>query len=81
MEEQTTIILDKEQLLILCSAIIIAGMASNYSTVSPTSTHLLVAQGLAQSLLDSSQKESFVFDYIFDKSHRTIASYSINLSD
>ena len=56
MEEQTTIILDKEQLLILCSAIIIAGMASNYSTVSPTSTHLLVAKGLAQSLLDSIQK-------------------------
>ena len=56
MEEQTTIILDKEQLLILCSAIIIAGIASNYSTVSPTSTHLLVAQGLAQSLLDSIQK-------------------------
>ena len=57
MEEQTTIILDKEQLLILCSAIIIAGMASNYSTVSPTSTHLLVAQGLAQSLLDSILKK------------------------
>ena len=57
MEEQTTIILDKEQLLILCSAIIIAGIASNYSTVSPTSTHLLVAQGLAQSLLNSIQKK------------------------
>ena len=57
MEEQTTIILTKEQLLILCSAIIIAGMASNYSTVSPTSTHLLVAQGLAQSLLDSILKK------------------------
>ena len=57
MEEQTTIILDKEQLLILCSAIIIAGIASNYSTVSPTSTHLLVAQGLAQSLLDSILKK------------------------
>ena len=56
MEEQTTIILDKEQLLILCSAIIIAGMASNYSTVSPTNTLLFVAQGLAQSLLDSIPK-------------------------
>ena len=55
MEEQT-IILDKEQLLILCSAIIIAGIASNYSTTAPTNTHLLVAQGLAQSLLDSIQK-------------------------
>ena len=56
MEEQTTIILNKEQLLILCSAIIIAGIASNYSTVSPTNTLLLVAQGLAQSLLDSIPK-------------------------
>ena len=56
MEEQTTIILDKEQLLILCSAIIIAGMASNYSTGSPSTTHLLVAQSLAQSLLAPIQK-------------------------
>ena len=57
MEDQTTIILTKEQLLIICSAIIIAGIASNYSTVSPSSTHLLVAQGLAQSLLDSILKK------------------------
>lgn len=56
MEEQTTIILDRDQLLFLASSIIIAGIASNYSTVSPTSTHILVAQGLAQSLLDSIQK-------------------------
>ena len=57
MEEQTTIILDKDQLLFLASAIILAGIASNYSTVSPTTTHLLVAQGLAQSLLDSILKK------------------------
>ena len=56
MEEQTTIILNKEQLLILYSASIIAGIASNYSTVSPTNTHLLVAKCLAQSRLDSIQK-------------------------
>ena len=56
MEEQTTIILTKEQLLILCTAIIIAGIASNYSTVSPSTTHLLVAKGVAQSLLDSIYK-------------------------
>ena len=56
MEDKTTIILTKEQLLIICSAIIIASIASNYSTVSPTSTHLLVAKGLAQSLLDSISK-------------------------
>ena len=57
MEEQTTIILDKEQLLILASSIIIAGIASNYSTVSPSTTHVLVAQNLAQSLLDSILKK------------------------
>ena len=56
MEEQTTIILNKEQLLILCSAIIIAGIASNYSTVSPTKTQVLVAQNLAHSLWDSISK-------------------------
>ena len=56
MEDQTTIILTKEQLLIICTAIIIAGIASNYSTVSPSSSHVLVAKGLAQSLLDSIYK-------------------------
>ena len=58
MEEQNTQPLStRDQLLFLASAIIIAGIASNYSTVSPTSTHLLVAQGLAQSLLDSILKK------------------------
>lgn len=44
---------DREQLLILATAIIIAGMASNYSTVCPSTSHLLVAKSLAQDLLDS----------------------------
>ena len=57
MEEQNTQPLStRDQLLFLASAIIIAGIASNYSTVSPTNTHVLVAKGLAQSLLDSIQK-------------------------
>ena len=56
MEEQTTIILNKEQLLIICSAIIIAGIASNYSTVSPSISHSCIAKNLAQSLLDSISK-------------------------
>ncbi len=56
MEDQTTIILTKEQLLIICTAIIIAGIASNYATVSPSTTHLLVAKGVAKSLLDSIYK-------------------------
>ena len=56
MEEQTTPILTKEQLLILCSSIILAGIASNYSTVSPTTTHSCIAKDLAQSLLDAISK-------------------------
>ena len=56
MEEQTTPILTKEQLLILCSSIILAGIASNYSTVSPSVSHSCIAKDLAQSLLDSISK-------------------------
>lgn len=56
MEDQTTIILTKEQLLIICSAIILAGMSSNYTTRYPSESHALVAKGVAQSLLDSIYK-------------------------
>ena len=57
MEEQKTIIIiDKESLLFLASAIILAGMASNYSTRYPSETHALVAQGVAKFLLTSIQK-------------------------
>ena len=44
---------DREQLLILATAIIVAGMASNYSTVCPYTSHVLVAKRLAQDILDS----------------------------
>ena len=54
MEEQNiTIRFDREQLLFLASVIIIAGIASNYSTVSPSAFHGILAQSLAQSILDS----------------------------
>ena len=53
MEEQNiTIRFDREQLLFLASVIIVAGIASNYSTVSPSSFHGILAQSLAQSILD-----------------------------
>ena len=52
MENQTTIILTREQLLVITSAVILAGIASNYSTVSPSSSHALVAVSVAEILLD-----------------------------
>lgn len=42
----------KDQLLVITSAIILAGMAANYSTVSPSSTHTAVARVRAKELLD-----------------------------
>ena len=52
MEDQTTIFLTKEQLLIICSAIILAGMSSNYTTRYPSESHALVAQGVANKLME-----------------------------
>ena len=53
MEEQNlTIRFDREQLFFLASVIIVAGIASNYSTVSPSSFHGILARSLAQSILD-----------------------------
>lgn len=48
--EKNIITLDREQLLVITSAIILAGMASNYSTVSP-STHSTIAMSLARELM------------------------------
>ena len=48
MEEKT--ITTREQLWIVTTAIILAGQAANYSTVSPS---LIMAKGLARDLLDS----------------------------
>ena len=53
MEDQKTIIIiDKESLLFLASAIILAGMASNYTTRYPSETHALVANGVANKLME-----------------------------
>ena len=58
MEEQTTIIiLNKEQLFTVTAAIILAGIVSNYSSVGPSSSHILVAKGAAKELIDRIQKE------------------------
>ena len=52
MEEQKPRTLsEREQLLLIMTAIIVAGMASNYSTVSPTSSHIYVATGVAKDIL------------------------------
>lgn len=52
-DPKTIIILDKETLLFLATAIILAGIASNYSTVYPSETHVLVAKGVARHLMNS----------------------------
>ncbi len=54
MEEQNTKpISNREQLLFLASSIILAGICSNYSTIGPSSSHILVARCAAKDLLDS----------------------------
>lgn len=54
MEQQNfTIHFDREQLLFFASVIILAGIASNYSTVSPSSSHGIVARSVAEDLLNS----------------------------
>ena len=50
MEEEKTIT-PREQLWIITSAIILAGITANYSTVSPSSSHILVAKVTARDLL------------------------------
>lgn len=52
MEEEKTIT-PREQLLVITTAIIMAGMAANYSTVSLSFTHSIIAKGLARDLLNS----------------------------
>ena len=54
MEEQTSIIiLNKEQLLILTTAIILAGICSNYSTIGPSLSHILAAKDAARDIMDN----------------------------
>lgn len=57
MEEHNTQPLStRDQLLFLASSIILAGICSNYSTLGPSSSHILVARCAAKDLLDSIQK-------------------------
>ena len=49
MEEEKNIT-QREQLLVITSAIILAGLASNYSTTSPS---IILARGYAQELMAS----------------------------
>ena len=48
--EQEKPITPREQLWIITSAIILAGLASNYSTTSPS---IILARGYAKELLDN----------------------------
>ena len=48
--EKGKIITQREQLLAITAAIILAGLAANYSTVSPS---IILAKGLAKELLNS----------------------------
>ena len=48
--EEEKYITPREQLWIITSAIILAGMASNYSTTSPS---IILARGYAKELLDN----------------------------
>lgn len=55
MEEQTPtiILMSREQLLVLTTAIIVAGIAANYSTVCPSTSHIYIGREVARFLLDS----------------------------
>ena len=50
MEEEKTIS-PRDQLMVITSAIILAGIVSNYSSVGPSTTHIIVAKVAARDLL------------------------------
>lgn len=51
MEEQNTQPLSaREQLFLIMTAIIVAGIASNYSTTCPSASHIYVAKGVARDI-------------------------------
>ena len=52
MEEEKTIT-TREQLLVITSAIILAGIVSNYTTAGPSFSHIIVAKGAAKDILDN----------------------------
>ena len=52
MEENPIIISERERLLILSTAIIVAGIASNYSTICPSESHVCIARSLAKIIVN-----------------------------
>lgn len=51
MEEQNKQPLSsREQLFLIMTAIIVAGMASNYSTTCPSTSHICIAKGVARDI-------------------------------
>lgn len=52
MEEEKNIT-RREQLLVITSAIILAGIVSNYSSVGPSFSHIIAAKGAARDILES----------------------------
>ena len=52
MEEEKPIT-PREQLWIITSAIILAGIVSNYSSVGPSFSHIIAAKGAARDILES----------------------------
>ena len=52
MEKEPILISEKERLLILTTAIIVAGIASNYSTICPSESHFLIARSLARTIVN-----------------------------
>lgn len=51
-EQNSQPISNKQQLMFLASAIILAGICANYSSLGPQSSHILVARFAARDLLD-----------------------------
>ena len=45
--------MEKEEKRLLAAAIILAGIVSNYSSVGPSFSHIIVAKGAAKDILDS----------------------------
>ena len=52
MEDQNTKPLSsREQLILIMTTIIVAGMAANYSTACPGHSHIYIAKGVARDIL------------------------------
>ena len=83
MEEQNTQPLStREQLFLIMTAIIVAGIASNYSTTCPSTSHIYVAKGVVRDIFKIVLKWPSVSIYIKDYNDRHFPAqhhHSINL--